>query len=474
MTTTTAPHIPPTLVSAARALRRGELTSRQLVSHAIASRRDELGAYRSVDDEHALAQAAAADAALAAGFDLGPLMGLPISVKDLFGVPGFRTYGGTPRALAASWEQAGPVVQALRSQLGVVVGKTHTVELAFGGIGTNPHYPTPKNPWDADAARVPGGSSAGAGVSLVEGSALLALGTDTAGSVRIPASFCGVVGLKTTVGRWSTRGIVPLSASLDTAGILARDVADVALAFEAIDGRVRAGDASCGARRGAIDLSRLPLSRLRLARCDQLFWSDCSPGVVETVDAALGVLVQHGADVARVELPEVEAAYQVFLAGGPVAIELERFLQSELPEALDTLDPNVRARLQGATTVPASEYLQRLERLAQLGASAAETIGPFDALVAPTVALTPPTFEEVADGEGYRRNNLLALRNTSSANYLGWCAITLPVGCDAAGMPVGLMLMGRGGTDAHLIEVARAVQAELGDAETLLGVAPRL
>jgi aspartyl-tRNA(Asn)/glutamyl-tRNA(Gln) amidotransferase subunit A len=141
-------------------------------------------------------------------------MGIPISVKDLFGVPGLPTCAGTNAAFPREWEAAGPVVGAVLSQLGIVTGKTHTVEFAFGGLGTNPHWGTPVNPWSSpDEPRAPGGSSAGAGVSLAQGSALLALGTDTAGSVRIPASFTGQTALKTTHGRWSLEGIVPLSPS---------------------------------------------------------------------------------------------------------------------------------------------------------------------------------------------------------------------------------------------------------------------
>jgi len=186
------------------ALRDRKTTAKALAEAAAANHdanAESLGAYKLWAPEAAAAQATAADAAFASGNDLGPLQGIPISAKDLYGVKGWPTFAGTPKAFPPSWQDEGPVIAAIRSQIGVLTGKTHTVEFAFGGIGANPHWGTPRNPWDADNHRAPGGSSSGAGVSLAVGSALLALGTDTAGSVRIPASMTGNAGLKTGVGR---------------------------------------------------------------------------------------------------------------------------------------------------------------------------------------------------------------------------------------------------------------------------------
>jgi len=195
-----------------------------------------LNAYKTWDGPRVREQAEALHRMIATGVDLGPMMGIPVSVKDLYGVPGLPVFAGTSEALPGRWSRSGPVVSRLLAQMALVTGKTHTVEFAFGGIGINNHWGTPLNPWSRDdELRVPGGSSSGAGVSLLEGSAMLALGTDTAGSVRVPASFTGMVGLKTTFGRWSNDGIVPLSSSLDTPGILALSVLDVAYAFAAID-----------------------------------------------------------------------------------------------------------------------------------------------------------------------------------------------------------------------------------------------
>ena len=191
-------------------LRDGKLTARALAEEAIANHErcgKALMAYSQWAPDHVRKCAAAADAAFAAGSHVGALQGIPTSVKDLFAVAGFPTYAGSPRRLPEKFETEGPVVATLRRQLATLMGKTHMVEFAFGGTGHNAHYGAPRNPWDANAHRSPGGSSSGAGVSLAEGSALLALGSDTAASVRLPAAMTGNAGLKLTKGRWSCDGI---------------------------------------------------------------------------------------------------------------------------------------------------------------------------------------------------------------------------------------------------------------------------
>jgi len=208
------------LIEIAQDLRDRRVTARELTETAIARHErvgERLHAYSYWGPEQARAVALAADAAFVAGISAGPLQGLPVSIKDLFAAEGYPCFAGSSRRLPADpWERDGPLVAALRRQLGVIMGKTHMVEFAFGGTGQNSHYGAPYNPWDATAHRSVGGSSSGAGVSLLEGSAQLAFGSDTAGSVRIPASMTGNVGLKVTLGRWSTEGVVPLSFTFDT------------------------------------------------------------------------------------------------------------------------------------------------------------------------------------------------------------------------------------------------------------------
>src|SRR5262245_64470807 len=221
-----------------------KLKARALVAEAIANHERfgaKLMAYSQWEPEHARKCADAADAAFAVGSRAGSLQGIPTSIKDLFAVAGFATYAGSPRRLPPKFEIDGPLVANLRRQLATVMGKTHMVEFAFGGTGHNAHYGSPRNPWDAMAHRSPGGSSSGAGVSLCDGSALLAFGTDTAASVRLPAAVTGNAGLKFTKDRWSTEGLVPLSFTFDTPGILARSMADAGFSFAALDPRLGDG-----------------------------------------------------------------------------------------------------------------------------------------------------------------------------------------------------------------------------------------
>lgn len=445
----------PSLREVSVQLREGRLRAADLVDAAVRGRgasRDTSGPYKTWDPGRSRRYAAAADAAFAAGVDSGPLQGIPVSVKDLFGVPEWPTFAGTAARLPSDWERAGSVMRAVMRQLCVVMGKTHTVELAFGGLGTNPHWGTPRNPWDVDHHRVPGGSSAGAGVSLVEGSALLAFGTDTAGSVRIPASMTGTVGLKTSYGRWPVDGIVPLSASLDSVGLLARSVRDVAFGFESVEAGLFGAGPGVVAR---------PVAASRFGVPEGLFWKEASAGVAEAVRAAIGALEKAGAVVVPVDFAPAEEAYEIFLQGGLAGAEVAAFLSEELPEVYERLDPAVRDRIRAAESMLATEYILRSRRLAALGRTAEACLDGVDALIAPTVAVSPPRLDELGDLDNYRRCNLLALRNTSISNLLSLCSLTLPVGHDALGLPVGMQLIAPGGRDVALLGLALGVEEVL-------------
>ena len=439
-------------------LRAGELRLGEVVATAVNN--DRLGAFREVDVVAARRRASEASGAIASGALIPALAGVPVSVKDLYGVPGYATFAGSPRPLPAKFERPGGVVQALIDQHAVITGKTHTVEFAFGGIGTTPHHRTPRNPWDIETARAPGGSSAGAGVSLCEGSALLALGTDTAGSVRIPAAWTGNVALKTTKGRWPTDGIVPLSTTLDTPGILARSIDDLVYAFEALDPL------------GGVVGQPSQLRGQRIGRCETLMFEQASPGVVEAVDAALAELARSGLQVEGCELPEALGAWDLFQVGGPVAKELKDFLHAELPEWLETLDPNVHSRVVAAEGLSEVEYQSRLDAMTELAASARQRLSAADVLVGPTVANSPPALSALEYPDVYARENLLSLRNTSIVSYLGLCAVTMPVGLDAVGMPVGLHLIARGGEECRLLALASAFEKVLGTSAERIGQAP--
>jgi aspartyl-tRNA(Asn)/glutamyl-tRNA(Gln) amidotransferase subunit A len=348
------------LVEIAQELRERRLTSQEVVEAAIARHErfgERLHAYCHWTPDRARESAKAADAAFASGAVVGPLQGVPISIKDLFAAEGFPCFAGSSRRLPPDpWEKDGPLVATVRRQLGVITGKTHMVEFAFGGTGLNSHWNAPYNPWDASAHRSPGGSSSGAGVSLLEGSALLALGSDTAGSVRIPACMTGNVGLKVALGRWSTEGVVPLSGTFDTPGLLARSVSDAAYGFAALDPAL--GDAE----RFIAKSSTVTLNGIRIGIDDPLFWDDCDPGIVEAPKDAVDALAGEGAVLRKMTLPEAAGAYAVFLEGSISAIELRSFLGQELPDWLPQLDPIMASAVHGAEAVTAIEYLSRLGR----------------------------------------------------------------------------------------------------------------
>jgi len=450
-------------------LRNGSLSAVQLAAAAVenhANRGSHDHAYLTWNGEAAMRMARATDAVLASGGDTGPLMGVPVSVKDIYAVPDLPTYAGSARRLPRHWEKPGPVITALLRQLPSLIGKTHTVEFAFGGLGTNVHWGAPRNPWDIVQHRIPGGSSAGAGVSLVNGTAGLALGTDTAGSVRVPAAMTGVAGLKTTVGRWSTAQIVPLSASLDTPGLLARSVDDLAFAFDALDSFLTTQPSGVPARP--------PLANLTFGVPDAYFWEDCSPGIAESVQAAIRQLEAAGARIVSLDLPRTDEVFTLFQQGGLAAVELAAFLKTQLPEAIDGLDPNVAARVKAADDIPGWEYVRRCDVLKSLSASAADCLMRVDALLTPTVTLTPPTLESLEIDGAYPQANMQALRNTVVGNFMGLCGLTLPVGKDAAGMPVGMQVLAGPWQDARLLAIGQAIEDQLGSSLDILGAPPAL
>jgi aspartyl-tRNA(Asn)/glutamyl-tRNA(Gln) amidotransferase subunit A len=460
------------LVEIARDLREGRVSARELVEAAIARHErfgERLHAYSFWAPDQARAVAMAADAAFAAGASAGPLQGMPVSIKDLFAAAGYPCFAGSSRRLPAEpWEKDGPLVATLRRQLGVIIGKTHMVEFAFGGTGRNIHHGAPYNPWDSAAPRSVGGSSSGAGVSLLEGSALLAFGSDTAGSVRIPASMTGNAGLKITIGRWSTEGVVPLSFTFDTPGLLARSVADIAYSFAALD------PAAIDPFSAVAPAGKRELTGVRIGVGDPFLWRDCDPGIAEAVQEAVDALTRAGAVACDFTLPEAKAAYGVFLDGGLSAVELHSFLDRELPEWLGQLDPVIAPAVRSAENLSAREYLARASRLGNLARTAAPRFDAIDVIASPTLCLTPPLMAEVADADSHLRVNRRIVRNTAWVNYLGLCAVTMPVGSDRAGMPIGLQLTAPANAEEKLLAIALAAERVLGTGADRLGKPPLL
>ncbi len=426
----------------AQLLRNGQITSVDLTRQAIAQHEsvgENFNAYLEWAPRRALTLAQQADHRFKRGMDYGCLHGIPISIKDIYGIPGYSTYAGSKIPLPNQWRKAGPVVQNLQQQSAVLMGKTHTVQFAYGGLGVNHHWGTPRNPWDRNQHRVPGGSSSGAGISLVEGSAFLAMGTDTAGSVRVPASYAGMVGLKTTKHRWSTEGIVPLSPILDTAGVLTRTVEDAIYAFHALD------NASSSSMNSAIEffekLSVVAENNFRIGLDDNRMWQTCERSIQNVCMLALQALESDGCSVHNLDFPEASQAIQLRNTGSTISAELTEFMLSELPEWIDSLDLVIRDRVRNGDDISAVEFLRRARRIRNLGSQALEQFQHCDVIASPTVPLSPPTVEEIEIPGAYMPKNLLALQNTSVGSYLNLCSLTVPVGLDHNAMPVGFQLM---------------------------------
>ncbi len=366
------------------------------------------------------------------GIALRPLAGLAVSVKDLFDIEGQPTpagstaLAGSPPALCDS-----PAVARLRAAGASIIGRTNMVEFAFSGVGVNPHFGTPAA-WDArfgalpGAARVPGGSSSGAGVSVATGAAFVGLGSDTGGSIRIPAALNGIVGFKNTQRLVPTTGAVPLSTTLDTACAMTRSVRDAIVVHEVL-----------AARR--VTRSPAPLAAYRLAVPSTVFLDGMDATVAQAFARTLDTLRRAGARIDTIALPAV-AQQPSYGFSPPEAYAWHREL---LARAGDQYDPRVRARIEKGAALSAWEYIALVsERQAWIDRMLAGIAG-YDALLSPTVPITAPTIAEVApgserDGEFFRVNNLL-LRNTSIINLLDGCALSLP--CHVQGeLPVGLMV----------------------------------
>ena len=396
-------------------------------------------------------QAEAVDALVKAGADLGPLMGLPYGLKDIYGYPDLPVYAGSAKLLPPSWQMPGPLVEAVHRQMGVLMGKTHTVCFAFGGVGLNNHWPTPKNPWDADQHRAPGGSSSGSGVSVAEGSSLYAFGTDTAGSVRIPASVNGIVGYKSTAGLLPTQGIVPLSTTLDSAGYLTRSVLDAAFVLQALMPDAQVDDPQ-------------PLHAINVQAVTGRFTEDTDPGVMAVYQRALEVIGKSVARLVTQPSPVAEDALRLFEEGSVVGVELAARLDNQLPSWWDGLDPLVASRVAASRDMPAHTYLDRRYKIQALTAAMTQSLEDHDVdlMVLPTVPISPPVLDDLTgddDGAAYRAANMAMLRNTCFGNITGMCGLSLPIGLDNNGMPVGIQILAPGGEDFALIAMGAALEA---------------
>lgn len=447
-----------TLLEISDALIRRKLSSVELTEYAIGQKESHsyANAYKIWDPQTGLTTSKEADVIYESDKDPAPLQGIPISVKDIYGHPDFPIFAGSYRELPRKWRNAGPIVQSLQRQASVILGKTHTVEFAYGGLGVASHWGTPRNPWSPEVHRVPGGSSSGAGISICQGTAFVALGTDTEGSVRIPASCTGVVGLKTSYGLWSMKGIIPLSQLLDTAGILTRTVQDATYAFYAIS---HPNDI-ISQHRNKIDLiNSLQSDNFRIGLADTGIMWECDDDIPDVCMVALRALESAGCSIVPIDFPAAEKAIQMRDRGGTAASDLLKFLSSELPEWLINLDQVVTECVKIDGDVSAFEIASRIREIQKQRTETRELFREYDVIAAPTIPMSPPVLENVNSRKNYLPADLRILRNTSVASYLDLCAISIPVGLDCYGMPVGLMLMAPTGMEHRILAIGQKLES---------------
>jgi aspartyl-tRNA(Asn)/glutamyl-tRNA(Gln) amidotransferase subunit A len=434
----------PTLAALASDLAAGRTTSAELVEACLERIADPDGegarAFVAVDADGARATARAMDALRAAGSEPSPLAGIPVSVKDLFDVrgqvtrAGSRVLDGPPAAADA------PAVARWRRAGLVVVGRTNMTEFAYSGLGLNPHYGTPANPWDRAARRIPGGSTSGGAVSVADAMAHGALGSDTGGSCRIPAALCGLVGWKPTQVPDLLEGVAPLSSSLDTVGVIGRSVACCATLDE----------------RTLRPLAVAP----RLAVVRNYLFDDVEPAVASAFARAIDVLRDAGAQVTDITVPELDTLAEMNAGGGFPAAEAYAWHHDLLAARGSEYDPRVSVRIRRGETLTARDLIVLRERRGAFIAGVGDRLAGFDAFLSPTVPLVAPPIAALVDDDEYARVNLLMLRNPTVVNLLDGCAASVPMHRPGE-PPTGLMVAGVHGADERVLRVAAWIEEQL-------------
>ncbi|HLH88707.1 MAG TPA: amidase [Xanthobacteraceae bacterium] len=427
--------------------------SRALIDRCLERIRDPAGegprTFLKVYAEAARATADAYDALRRHGATPSVFAGIPVSIKDLFDVAGDVTMSGSvalKHAPPASRDAL--AVARLRSAGFIPIGRTNMTEFAFSGLGINPHYDTPRNPYDRKTGRVPGGSSSGAVVSVTDGMACVGLGTDTGGSCRIPAALCGTVGYKPTKSRIPTSGCMPLSQTLDSIGSMAPSVACCALIDAVLAGEPPAA------------LPEFPLDGVRLAVPQTLVLDEIDKDVSAAFTAALTTLSRAGARIVEVALRELSELAQVNAKGGFAAAEGYAVHRPLIKVKGAEYDPFVLTRLERGKEQDAADYIELQWAREEMIRRFDIVTAPYDALIMPTTPIIAPVLRDLAAQEAARAANYMLLRNTGLANFFDRCSISIP--CHKAGdAPVGLMLVGPTGGDRKLLAIAAAVEKQV-------------
>jgi aspartyl-tRNA(Asn)/glutamyl-tRNA(Gln) amidotransferase subunit A len=408
---------------------------------------------------HAFTEVYATDARLAAegaekmiraAHPVGPLHGVPVALKDLIEIEGRVTMGGSAANGGRRSALTATIAKKLMAAGMIVIGKTHTVEFALGGWGTNQHLGTPWNPWDLETHRVPGGSSSGSGVAVAGRLAPWAIGTDTGGSVRLPSAFNGLTGLKVTTGRVSCHGVIPLSTTFDTPGPMARSVEDAAILYAVISGP----DAADPLTRGIVPADPMPnlkrgIRGLRLARMPAAEREGVSAEMLAAYDASLDVLEKLGAEIVEIALPFRFA--DLVTASAVMQAEAFYFNRALAEDAGKLLGDAVRARLMSGAKLTAQDYLATSHYRAGVKAALAEAMEGFDALLTPTTMHAAIPVDAVDEA-------ILPSRFTRFGNLLDLCALSLPNGRGAGGLPLSLQIVCRGLDEATALRIGYAYQ----------------
>lgn len=470
-----------TLAQLQARLTAGNVSSRGLVEQCLRCIADPAGegsrTYLRVFADEALVAADASDRRRAESGPVSALDGIPVAVKDLFDVAGYTTLAGSVvREGDPPARRDAAAVARLRAAGAVLLGTTNMNEFALGTTGTNAHRGTPANPWDRASGRCPGGSSSGCAVAITDGMAAVTVGTDTAGSVRVPAALCGLVGFKPTARRLSRQGVFPLSQTLDSVGCLGRSVAcvstlDALLADEPSSGGATAlqggpgehggpGERGERAGRAASEPGDLPLSGCRLAVLTTLVLHDLDGTVRRVTDAAIAALSAAGAQCSELSLPALEQLPELGRHGGLSLFEARQVHRERLEQHGDRFDPLVAKRLALAEAITPARHSELLATRSRIIAKVAPLTAPFEALLMPTCPTVAPTLAEVADEQRWVEINGRFVLWNIIANLLDRCALTLP--CALPGeAPVGLTLMGEHDGDGRLLTLGNTVEAVL-------------
>ncbi|HKL45676.1 MAG TPA: amidase family protein [Roseovarius sp.] len=410
---------------------------------AIAAHPDHARIYSSVTSGRARAEAGAAAMRARAGQRLGPLDGVPISWKDLFDSSGVATEAGTKLLKGRVPQRDARVLRSATMMGTVCLGKTHMSELAFSGLGLNPMTATP--PCVNDPQAVPGGSSSGAAASVALGLAACGIGSDTGGSVRIPAAWNDLVGLKTTAGRLSLDGVVPLAARFDTVGPLTRNVEDAALALAVLEGRS-----------GGADLRGASLRGVRLAALRTVVLDDIREGPLNAYEGAVERLCAAGAHVEPLDWPDLSDA--MAMSGTLYTGEAYGIWRDVIEAAPEKMFPAILERFRGGRDVSAADYVAAWRRLEQMRLDWHAMVAGYDAVIMPSAPNMPPDAAKLMRDEAYYvTENLLTLRNTRVGNLMGLPGVTLPTGTPSC----GIMLCGKPMQEERLLRLCKAAEEAL-------------